>query len=261
MDGTERSAPRARVATKGALDTSETETITKGIEADDWIAGVSHDFNNLLTLIRANLELTGQSLGKRHRGREPLEQALRAVEHGAALTLQLAAAKDAPLMGGKPAPWINLNQAIAGDLPMLRRALGADIALRLELAPDLWPAAADGALFGCALLNLALNAHRAMPRGGSVAIRTLNRRLTAETATLSPGAYVAVTFSDDGPGLPPAIAPLALRQRVSTKREGGGFGLAQVRRFARASGGDAELETGPGGTAVTILVQADPRPG
>ena len=129
-------------------------------------AGFAHDFNNLLTVLAANLELILQSTSD-DRIRRLARPALEAAETGAFLNRRLLS------LGRKRRPSlrpINLNDRISETFVLVRRAIGQQISIQLDLAPDLWPAVAEPAEIDSAVLNLVLNSRDAMPQGGEIRI-------------------------------------------------------------------------------------------
>jgi signal transduction histidine kinase/ActR/RegA family two-component response regulator len=210
--------------------------------------GIAHDFNNLLTVVMGNLDL----LRRAPEERRPrlIENALAAVEQGRRLTGQLLAfgRKDAL----KPEV-VDVNALIVGMDDMLVQSLRGDIRVELDLDPALWPVELDPAQFQIALINLAVNARDAMPKGGVLAIRTQN---TAVPELEGDGA-VAITVSDSGSGIPPELLPRVFEPFFTTKEvgKGTGLGLPQVYAFARQSGGSADIRSEPGkGTQVTLYL-------
>lgn len=207
--------------------------------------GIAHDLNNLLTIIIGNLELmTEQSipLAQREMTREALEAAL----SGADLTRRLLAFSRREVM---LSPQSDLNAAIAGTANMLARALGASITLELALAPDLWPVHLDKAELETAIINLVSNARDALPAGGQVQITTRNQKKDG------PGRRVILEVTDTGAGMTPDVRTRALEPYFTTKAAsaGSGLGLATVKDFARAAGGDVEIISAPEkGTTVQL---------
>jgi CheY-like chemotaxis protein/two-component sensor histidine kinase len=125
----------------------------------------------------------------------------------------------------------------------LVRTLGRDIAVHIDLAPDLPAVLADAAHLDSALLNLALNARHAMPRGGELRIG----------AYAIPG-QVVITVADTGEGMTAEVLAQASEPFFSTKgAKGSGLGLSMVQGFARQSGGELRIESMPGrGTRIEI---------
>ncbi len=138
--------------------------------------GIAHDFNNMLTVILGSLEVSGQELAAAGNQQVALlttrmRRAAQAAESGAALTRQLLNfARKQPLTPVS----VDLATVLPNLMPLLRHSVGETIALSFEGAPELWPAMVDAAQLESAVLNLALNARDAMPRGGKVTIEASN---------------------------------------------------------------------------------------
>jgi CheY-like chemotaxis protein len=139
--------------------------------------------------------------------------------------------------------------------------MGEDCAVTLRLADDLGPVRADPGQLEQVLLNLALNARDAMPRGGRIAIETSNVTVGdgygSMHANTTPGPYVLLSVSDTGLGMPPRVALRALEPYFTTKArgEGTGLGLATVHEIAKQAGGGVSIDTAEGrGTTVHVYL-------
>jgi PAS domain S-box-containing protein len=227
--------------------------------------GIAHDFNNLLTVIFGNLERALETRDDIAAAHDAVQRALAAAEHGAELTSQLLAfARQQPLA---PAAF-DLNQRVRATTDILRRTLGESIDLRSRLAEDLWPALADPARVDSALLNLAINARDAMPKGGVLLVETMNAHLDemsiAAGEEVATGDYVLLTVSDNGVGMTPEVVARAVEPFFTTKEvgRGSGLGLSMVYGFSRQSGGYFKLysEPGRGTTARLYLPRAALKP-
>jgi signal transduction histidine kinase/CheY-like chemotaxis protein len=229
--------------------------------------GVAHDFNNLLTVVLCNIDLLSRAARLDQRASDLLTAMRAAAERGATLTAQLLAfARRQPLV---PRP-VDLNAVIAGMQDLLKSALGNAIGLETASAPDLWPAMADATQIELVVLNLAINARDAMPRGGVLAIETANTRVGPPQRAGEPsaGEYVAITVRDTGVGMSADVMARAFEPFFTTKAagSGSGLGLSQVYGTARQSGGGVRIDSTPGdGTSVTIYLprasaMADPAP-
>jgi signal transduction histidine kinase/CheY-like chemotaxis protein len=218
--------------------------------------GVAHDFNNLLTVVRGNIELLARQSGLDRDGRELLGAMRTAAERGATLTGQLLAfARRQPLI---PRP-VDLRSVFEGMQDLLRSALGNSILLETHAAPDLWPAMVDATQIELVVLNLAINARDAMPRGGVVSIQLANAVLGAPKRPGEPvaGDYVAVIVRDQGVGMSPEGLARAFEPFFTTKESGvgSGLGLSQVYGTAQQSGGGVQINSALGlGTAVTVYL-------
>jgi signal transduction histidine kinase/CheY-like chemotaxis protein len=240
--------------------------------------GVAHDFNNLLTAILGSLQLLERHLERGAaaagggpaaapldaRARRLIGTARDAVERGSRLTASLLAFSRRQTLRAEP---LDANALIGGMLPLLRRALGEAVELRLELGPGLPPCMADAAQLEAALLNLAINARDALPpEGGVVTLRTFRADLT-----VPPGkGRVGIAISDTGSGMSPEARARAFEPFFTTKPvgKGTGLGLSQVYGVVRQLGGEVSIESAPGqGTTVlmclpeaSLIAAADPTP-
>jgi CheY-like chemotaxis protein len=163
-----------------------------------------------------------------------------------------------------PAP-LNLNEQVMGMVDLLRRTLGEDVDLNARLAPRLWTVRADPSEVENAVLNLAINARDAMPKGGRLVIETAN--IVAEDHEigvfdlLAAGPYVRLSVSDTGTGMPPEVLARAFEPFFTTKQpgRGTGLGLSTIYGFAQQSGGTATIysEAGLGTTVSLYLPRAE----
>ena len=218
--------------------------------------GMAHDFNNLLAIITLNAELLAERIAATPENARLAAEILTAADSGAELTKRLPAFARRQALQPQT---IDLNATVIEAAALLRRTLGEAYQVRLELAPDLWPLCADASQIGDALLNLALNARDAMPAGGTLSIVTANARLDSGDARtdLPAGDYVALTVTDTGTGMTPAVLERAVEPFFTTKPPGAGsgLGLSMIYGFARQSGGALVLESTLGaGTTVRLLL-------
>ncbi len=217
--------------------------------------GIAHDFNNLLTVVSGNLQLMEAGLADHPELGEIIESALRAVDRGAALTRKLLAfARRQRLMPREVAT----PQLLADLRQMLQRTLGERISISVECGDDVPAVFADPGELDAALLNLALNARDAMPRGGELRI-SAERSVYAGDGELDPGTYVVFHVADTGAGMPPEVLARALEPFFTTKEagKGNGLGLSMVYGFVKQSGGRVAIESAPGvGTRVDLHLPA-----
>jgi PAS domain S-box-containing protein len=211
--------------------------------------GMAHDFNNLLGIIVGNLGLAREQLSDNADLNEMVGEALEAAWRGADLTRRLLAfARRQPLRAAR----IEVNDRVADIVRLLRRLLGEDIEVRLDLAGDTWPIVADPAQLEAALANLATNARDALPRGGRLILATGNRHLDAEYvadhAEATEGDFVMIEVSDTGTGMPPEVLSRIFEPFFTTKEpgKGTGLGLSMVFGFLRQSGGHVSVYSEPG---------------
>jgi two-component system, NtrC family, sensor kinase len=220
--------------------------------------GVAHDFNNLLTIISGNLELAERRTDVD--GIRRLHKSIRhAVERGAGLTRQLLSfSRREPL---NPQT-VNVNQILETARSWIGRGMTETIQIEFDLAAELWPARLDTGEFEAALLNLAVNARDAMPRGGKLTITTRNAMLTESAiaslgVSLLPGPYVEVSIKDTGTGMTADIVARIYEPFFTTKEagKGTGLGMSQVYGFVQQSGGAIHIDSGPGqGTCVSLYL-------
>ena len=222
--------------------------------------GVAHDFNNLLTVLLGNIDLM-QALAPGEATADPaqharLERMRIATERGAKLTDQLLAfARRQPLL-----PRVaSLNSVVGGMTDLVQSAAGGNVRLVKQLQQDLWPALVDIAQIELVILNLAINARDAMPKGGTLTIETANITLIPLEATedLPAGDYVVVRVGDTGVGMTPEVIAKAFEPFFTTKGLGvsSGLGLSQVYGLARQSGGGVRIDSAAGrGTSVSVFL-------
>ncbi|MGB9604920.1 MAG: PAS domain S-box protein [Bryobacteraceae bacterium] len=215
--------------------------------------GVAHDFNNLLTIISGYGELLLSQVDENLR--EDVRAILEGAERATAITRQLLALSRRQVTQPRV---LDLNAIILGMEKILRRAIGEDVKLELALRPSLWPVKADPAQLEQVLLNLAVNARDAMPRGGRLVITTANcSRTEAAALNLPAGQYVRLTVRDTGQGMDPEACRRIFEPFFSTKpsEKNVGLGLAIVYGIVKQSGGEIFVDSRPGeGSVFTIYL-------
>lgn len=221
-------------------------------------AGVAHDFNNLLTVIAGNLELLGKKVGADHPNLQALAAgAMHGVDRAATLTHRLLAFSRRQPLDPKP---VDINHLVAGMHDLLRRTLGEQVTIETILSGGLWTSLVDPNELEHSLLNLAINARDAMPKGGVLIIETANASLDetqAATHAIAAGQYVRVSVVDSGDGMSRAVLEKAFDPFFTTKEagHGTGLGLSQVYGFTRQSGGCCTIDSKLGeGTNVRLYL-------
>jgi PAS domain S-box-containing protein len=220
--------------------------------------GVAHDFNNVLQVLRGNLEL----LDNRHRrdtwSGTRLAHAIDAVERGAKLASQLLAFGRRQAL--RPVV-VNLAAMVRGIDSMLARALGETINVETVVAAGLWNTLVDTHRLENVLLNLAINARDAMPTGGRLTIELANAmlddRYVRPLTDVPPGQYVMPGVTDTGAGMPPDVMERAFDPFFTTKPEGQGtgLGLSMAYGFVKQSGGHIRIYSEVGhGTTIRIYL-------
>ncbi len=216
-------------------------------------AGISHDFNNLLTAILGSLELLKTRLPPDERIQRLLENATKGAERGALLTQRLLAFGRRQLLD--PAP-VDVNALVMGMSGLLGSLLGASIQIETQFPTAVPRVQVDAEQLELAILNLAANARDAMPAGGTFTISTREATLAAgEDADAAAGAYVVLAFSDTGEGMDAATLRQAIEPFFTTKGvgRGTGLGLSMVHGLAAQSMGTLRLRSALGcGTAVEL---------
>jgi hypothetical protein len=216
---------------------------------DDVAQLVVHDINNLLAVIGSGLRvLEGQSDAAYRKA--IVSKMQHAITRGALLSRQLLdAARPCPeSIGGFVAG--SRLAALAGTLD---QALRPDIAVRTDIAPDLWDFDADPEELYFALLNLCRNAADAIPKGGTITVAARNVERSAGAAR----GFVEIVIADDGEGMTEEVRSRAFTPYFTTKAAGcgTGLGLAQVQRFAEGRGGAVGIESRLGvGTLVRLFL-------
>jgi PAS domain S-box-containing protein len=223
--------------------------------------GLAHDLNNMLTIVTGNMDMARRSLasGDEPRAHRAIANAIRGAESASGLTRRLLAfARRQPL-----APkTIDAGELVDGMSELLARALGETVTLGVTNEPGLRPIYVDPHQIENAVLNLAVNSKDAMPGGGTLTITTANVRVAGRQAMeleLAPGAYVTVSVSDTGAGMPADVVARAFEPFYTTKEQGKGtgLGLSMVYGFAKQSGGSVAIESRPGnGTTVRLFFPA-----
>ncbi len=205
--------------------------------------GISHDFNNLLTVIIGNLELAGLGVLD-EKTTQYLQNATEAAEMGAELTsrLMIFARKGSlnPILA-------DMGDMCRQTIGLLRRTLGETYTIATDFPGNLSHVLIDPVQLGSALVNLAVNARDAMPDGGKLLFQIdeidIDDAYMAQETDVEPGRYVRLMVSDDGEGMSAESQRRAFEPFYTTKADqnGTGLGLAMVYGFVRQSGGHITL--------------------
>jgi PAS domain S-box-containing protein len=202
--------------------------------------GVAHDLNNLLTVISGTSDLLLSDPALTPEMHQDVEQIQQASRRAADLTCQLLAFSRQQVL--QPTV-LDVNATLHDLLRMLRRLIGEDVQIDLQLADALWPIRVDPTQIEQVVLNLAINARDAMPTGGTLTICTTNVTIRANTPLADlvphPGDYICLMVQDTGSGICPELQPYIFEPFFTTKESGRGtgLGLATVHGIVTQSGG------------------------
>jgi len=212
--------------------------------------GVAHDFNNLLTIIMGRSALLLGRLKAEDPSRKSVELIQKTAARAASLTGQLLAFSRKQVLQRKV---LDLNAAVGEMSDMLRRLIGEDIDLLLTLGPAAGRVNADPSQLEQALLNLAVNARDAMPRGGTLGVETdrveLGPAPPDRPEALPPGPYAVLRVMDTGMGMDAATQARIFEPFFTTKGpgKGTGLGLSMVHGVVRQHGGAIHVRSVMGG--------------
>jgi signal transduction histidine kinase len=233
------------------------------IEAIGQLAGgVAHDFNNILGVILGYGEMAQRQLGAEHPARARVDEMMKAAERAASLTRQLLAFSRKQVMQPK---LIDLNAVIENVERMLGRLIREDVAVVVLPSEGLGKVMADPLQIEQIILNLAVNARDAMPKGGTLTIETGSVELDEDYAAAHPpalpGRYVKLAISDTGIGMDKETQRQMFEPFFTTKAEGQGtgLGLSTVYGIVKQSGGYIWVysELGRGTTFKVYLPRVD----
>jgi PAS domain S-box-containing protein len=224
-------------------------------------SGVAHDFGNLMTIAKGNLELLNESLVEHYAisdaDMEILSDAYSAVQDSVDLTRQLLAFSRKKSLEQE---FLNVKKAIKKFGKLFKNTLGNNIELSIQPEKGLPDILVDTTRFESSLLNILINARNAMPDGGKITIKSELIKGpppqgipgTDKNAT---GQFVCISIKDTGIGMTDEVRQHATEPFFTTsKNEGTGLGLSMVYGFMRQSGGELKIDSTPGkGTCLKML--------
>jgi two-component system cell cycle sensor histidine kinase/response regulator CckA len=224
--------------------------------------GIAHDFNNMLSAISgyANLLLSDLDDPGTPLDRDGIRTSVHEIEsaarRAAALTSRLLAFSRQQVLAPRV---LDVRETIRSIEPLVRRLVGEQIQLVINLDPKTGRIRADPGQLEQITVNLAINARDAMPHGGTITIETSNSLMTeayaAEHYAVEPGDYVVISIADSGVGMDRATREHIFEPFFTTKEQGKGtgLGLATMYGVVRQSGGHVWLYSEPGlGTTFKI---------
>ena len=222
--------------------------------------GVAHDFNNVLTVIRGYADVLMNEFSDADPRQSEVKEIRRAADRATALTRQLLAVSRRQVLVSRP---VDLNHLVAEMERMLRRVIGEDISILTQAADDTGWVRADTGQLEQVMLNLAVNARDAMPRGGTLTIET--RRIEVREPSrdhprarrVPPGDWAMLRMSDTGMGMDAATLSKVFEPFFTTKPvgEGTGLGLSTVYGIVQQSNGHITVDSAPGaGTTFRVFL-------
>ncbi len=211
--------------------------------------GVAHDFNNLLTVILNCGESLADTLPEGDERREEAQEIVQASQRAARLTRQLLAFSRRQVMEARN---VDLNAVVRDMSVMLRRLVGDHVRLAEQLDEHLPPVFVDASQFEQVVVNLVVNARDAMPRGGTITIRTVDEQVNGQRMAV-------LEVHDTGDGMDDATKARIFEPFFTTKEmgHGTGLGLAMVAGIAAQSNGEITVDSTPGrGTTFRLQLPA-----
>ncbi len=216
--------------------------------------GIAHDFNNLLMIINNCAAFVAERTGEDDPVMRDVLDILQAGQRAADLTQQLLAFGRQQVLEMTP---LQINNIVLDTIRMLERVLGEDVSLQVELDEDVPTVLSDRGQISEILINLAINAREAMPRGGKLIIKTGMAEIQPESRLcaqgVKPGGYVYLSMADTGVGMLPEIREHIFEPFFTTKQTGTGLGLATVYGIVTQMGGAVDVQSTVGeGTIITL---------
>ncbi|MBI5777973.1 MAG: response regulator [Planctomycetes bacterium] len=215
--------------------------------------GVAHDFNNILGAVKGFAELALMDIDKTNPLYEYLKHIVASTDRGANLTRQLLLFSRKSNVELQP---LNLNEAVNNMLKMLARLIGENIRIETKLNPDVSIIKADAGNIEQVLMNLAVNAHDAMPQGGKITITTEDITIDEEYSKFHqesrPGNFICLSISDTGIGMDKNTVARIFEPFFTTKTagKGTGLGLAVVYGIVKRHEGWINVYSEPGQGAI-----------
>jgi len=224
--------------------------------------GISHDFNNLLTIIQGNLKFLEEDMpGDNEEHHELIEDALSAAQDGADLIKRLLAFSRRQELDVQT---LNINDNLVAMKRLLQRSV-PEIDIEMDLDDSIENALVDANRLESVVLNLVTNARDAMPEGGTIKISSSNETVgkAAQGVDLSLGSYVVLTVTDDGIGMDEETRQQAVEPFFTTKsiETGTGLGLTMVNDFVQQCGGELKIESALNeGTTIRLFLPSSRDP-
>ncbi len=218
--------------------------------------GVAHDFNNLLSIIKGQADVALMTMGLDEPARESFNRILKTVRRASDLVRQLLMFSRRQYHDPRP---LVLTTLLSDMERLLRPIIVAGVELKVEQRKNLWQIKADPGQIEHAIVNLAVNANDAMPKGGVLTLRARNQMLKQEFVRdhpmVVPGEYVLLEVSDTGIGMSEEVLAKIFDPFFTTKEEGKGtgLGLSSVYGIVKQHEGYIFIDSKPGkGTTFQI---------
>jgi two-component system, cell cycle sensor histidine kinase and response regulator CckA len=211
--------------------------------------GIAHDFNNLLTAIEGYCMLLAEGLPPDSPHQAHLAEVRRAADRATGLTRQLLAFSRRQILEPRV---LDLRESLRSMEPMLRRLIGEDVEVTVRAAKATGRIKADPGQIEQVILNLAINARDAMPKGGRLTFELADDTMTESDArngaTIVPGRYIRLTVTDTGEGMDESTSARVFEPFFTTKHKGKGtgLGLSTVYGIVKQSGGYIWVDSEPG---------------
>lgn len=222
--------------------------------------GLAHDFNNMLTGILGAIDMVRRRIADGRLAEVDLflDAATQSGKRAAALTHRLLAFARRQTLDSRA---LDVHALATSMAELLRRTLGEQVRLHIDMPANLWPALADDSQLESAILNLAINARDAMPYGGDLRISSRNVHLSEtdlkDSEFAQAGDYVEISVSDTGLGIPSDVLARVFDPFFTTKPlgQGTGLGLSMVYGFVQQSHGHVAIESTEGrGTTIRLCL-------
>ncbi|WMT77964.1 MASE1 domain-containing protein [Bradyrhizobium sp. Ash2021] len=243
-----RDATERRDAEEKLVQAREQLAMSQKMEAIGKLTGgIAHDFNNLLMIIGGSAQIFARLLDPKLP--KAIEAIQTAAKRGESLTRQLLTFSRHQHLSPTV---VDLNASIKNMRTMIESSLRGNIVYNENIGDGVWPVKVDLAELELAIVNIAVNARDAMPNGG-----TFTLSVNEVTANQEIGAFLAITFSDTGTGIPPNLLSKMFDPFFTTKEvgKGTGLGLSQVYGFAHQAGGTVTANSEVGkGTTITVYL-------
>jgi PAS domain S-box-containing protein len=220
--------------------------------------GVAHDFNNILGIVSACMELLRERIDPKSDPAQYITNVRKALERGVSLTRQLLAFSRKSVIQPQV---LDLNERLREVTKLLRPLLGEDIEIVVAPRSTMAVVEADPGQLDQIVLNLAVNSRDAMPRGGKFILETstvqVDEAFSELHTPMKPGDYVLLAVSDTGSGMDSATVSRIFEPFFTTKEpgKGTGLGLATVYGIVQQNGGHVWVYSEPGrGTTFKIYL-------